>query len=180
MDEKSANLLPAAAAVLCALTAAMLDVRMRRIPNWLTGSALAAALAMHAACGGWLDAAAALLAGFVAGVVTFFFFAAGGMGAGDVKLMAAAGCLAGWAPLGVLLVGTAVAGAMCGVLLALRQGELRNTVRNAWVLLDHHRREGLTPHPEIHVRCAGELRMPFAIPIACGCLCALYVQLGRL
>ena len=49
------------------------------------------------------------------------FHIAGGMGAGDVKLMAAVGCLAGLPHVTFLLVFTAIAGGVMGVGLALLQ-----------------------------------------------------------
>src|SRR6185436_6179405 len=76
-----------------ALVAVACDVRTRRIPNWLTFGAAAAARAYGAFAAG-LPRVGTSAAGWLAGAALFFpFFALGGMGAGDVKLLAA---LAAW------------------------------------------------------------------------------------
>ncbi len=95
------------------------DLRSSRIPNWLTFSAMGFALAGHAWLGG-IPAVMFGLAGLAAGFGLFVIpYASGGIGAGDVKLMAAIGAIIG--PYGALLsgllailVGGAYAvGAMC-------------------------------------------------------------------
>src|SRR5688572_2362189 len=75
--------------------ACVTDVRSRRIPNVLTFGAAAAALLFHlfvAGTGGLQTA----VGGWLVGTVLFLpFFALGGMGAGDVKLLAALGAWLG-------------------------------------------------------------------------------------
>jgi len=77
------------------LTAVVTDLRSSRVPNWLTFSAMGIALAAHA----WLgngDAIIYSLAGLGTGLGLFFLlYLAGGIGAGDVKLMAAIGAFVG-------------------------------------------------------------------------------------
>ncbi len=72
-----------------------LDVRYRRIPNWLTFSGMIAALLVHSLEKGYSGLLAALL-GFVVGILLLFIpFTKGGMGAGDVKLLAMIGAWMG-------------------------------------------------------------------------------------
>src|ERR1700719_5248512 len=97
----------ATAAVLCAQIAAAYDVKDRRVPNFLTGPALVFGLALHASFGGWRDLATAAVAAFVSGLIFLIFYLAGGMGAGDVKLIAAVACIAGLPHVGPLLILTA-------------------------------------------------------------------------
>jgi prepilin peptidase CpaA len=72
-----------------------LDLRYRRIPNWLTFSGILSAFLVH----GLEKGTAGLLPtaiGFVAGVLILLIpFAKGGMGAGDVKLLAMIGAWMG-------------------------------------------------------------------------------------
>ena len=76
-----------------AVVAAVCDVRSGRIPNLLTFGGAAVALIYALATGG-ISSLGFAAAGWLAGAALFFpFFALGGMGAGDVKLMAA---LAAW------------------------------------------------------------------------------------
>lgn len=162
-----------AGALVCAGIGSVHDVRERRIPNRLTGPAIVAGLALHAIAGGWHGLGDSALAGLVAGGIFFVFFFAGGMGAGDVKLMAAVGCFAGLTPLPLVVIATAIAGAGAALAVSVYNGRLRETLRNVGELLTHHGRRGLTPHPELNLANAGTLRLPFALPIAAGCLFAL-------
>ena len=177
MIHLSQEILFTAAALLCAGVASVHDVRERRIPNLLTGPALVLALGGHLVFGGWGGLLGSAAAGLLAGALLLLFFMAGGMGAGDVKLMAAVGCLVGLPPLGLVLFATAVCGALFGLFLALRHGRLRQTVANALMLVMHHRREGLVPHDEVNLDGGDGLRMPFALPIAAGCLVACGSQM---
>jgi prepilin peptidase CpaA len=72
------------------------DVARRRISNWIPCSAFAAGLILQTIQGGWRGAGAAL-AGAAAGAGVFLiFYLMGGMGGGDVKLMAGFGAVLGW------------------------------------------------------------------------------------
>jgi len=91
----------ALAAVL--VTAMWTDLRMSRIPNWLTFSAMFFALVGHAWFGGLQGVIFGLL-GLGVGLGLFFIlYISGGIGAGDVKLMAAVGTIVG--PYGALISG---------------------------------------------------------------------------
>ncbi len=90
--------------------AAWRDLRSRRIPNSLTLPALLIGIVGHGLADGLPGAGSALAGAAVGGVVLGLFYLLGGMGAGDVKLMAAVGALLGW-PLAVAaLLCTAIAG----------------------------------------------------------------------
>ena len=88
---RSTMLLAVAVAGIGGLT----DLSTRRIPNRLTYPALLAGFALAFACGG--DQPRMALAGFAfAGLPFLVGFVFGGVGGGDVKLMAALGALLGW------------------------------------------------------------------------------------
>lgn len=90
------------------------DVRTRRIPNWLTVSALVLALAVHGVVGG-LGGLGFALAGFAVGFgILFVLWALGGGGGGDVKMM---GALGAWLGLTMILQ-VFVVSAMVTVILA--------------------------------------------------------------
>ena len=173
MDALPQQLIFTAGALLCAGIGSIHDVRERRIPNRLTGPAILAGLALHAIAAGGRGLADSALAGLIAGAIFLVFFLAGGMGAGDVKLMAAVGCIAGLAPLPLLVISTAIAGAVFALAVSIRGGRLRETLRNVGALLQHHRSQGLTPHPDLNLANPHTLRLPFALPIAAGCLFTL-------
>ena len=101
-------------ALVVAVIACLWDLWTRRIPNLLTfGAALAAALWFLAT--GGLAAGAWALCGWCVGLLLFLpFYLLGGMGAGDVKLMAAVGAWLG----PVLVFWSGVYGAIAGGVLA--------------------------------------------------------------
>jgi prepilin peptidase CpaA len=166
---------PAAAAV-CALIGSVFDVKSRRIPNSLNATAIVSGLLLHLVRDGWRNMLSAGAAGLICGLVFLIFYLAGGMGAGDVKLMTAVGCLGGMPNVPLLLVLTAIAGGVMGVFVALARGRLKETLHNVGSLVSHHRSEGLTPHPEINVLNATKLRLPYAVAIAAGCALTMFVQ----
>ncbi|MGB6131214.1 MAG: prepilin peptidase [Acidobacteriaceae bacterium] len=173
------ELLYLAAALAIALIGAIFDVRSRRIPNLLTLPGILVGLALHLVLGGWRGMGMAALAGLICGVLFLIFWLAGGMGAGDVKLITAVGCTAGMPHIFYLLVLTALAGGVMAVGLALWRGRLKETVTNVGAIAVHHRMEGLSPHPHLNLANAWTLRLPYALAIAAGSalsLCLLVVQ----
>jgi prepilin peptidase CpaA len=166
---------PATASV-AALLGAAFDVRSRRIPNFVTAPAFLAGLLLHLGIDGWRGLAASLAAGSLCGALFLIFYLAGGMGAGDVKLVAAAAALAGLPNVTALLIFTSLAGGAMGILLALVRGRFKATLFNVTVLTSHHQHLGLTPHPELNVRNGNTLRLPYGLAIAAGCCVTLYLQ----
>src|SRR5580693_1433933 len=92
-----------AAASLCAIVGSVFDVKSRRVPNFITGPGFLLGLLLHLTRGGWQQLLTAALAGLICGVVFLVFYLAGGMGAGDVKLITAVGCIAGLSNIGYVL-----------------------------------------------------------------------------
>lgn len=165
-------------ASLCASVGAIWDIRTRRIPNLLTGSSLALALLLHLGVGGWQQMGSAAAAGLVGGLVFFFFFLAGGMGAGDVKLMAAVSCVAGFGHLEEMFLATVLTGGLFAMILAVVRGRFKSTLRNVGVLLQHHAMAGAMPHPELNMNNPATLRLPYGVAIAAGCWITLLMQTG--
>jgi len=177
MDVIEQQIIYTGGSLLCASMGSVTDIRERRIPNLITGPAIAAGLMLHFVYGGWGGLGDAALAGLIGGVLFLVFFLAGGMGAGDVKLMTAIGCITGLAPLLLIMVSTALAGSLFALLVSLHHGRLRSTLGNVATLLQHHGRHGLTPHPDLNQGNARMLRLPFALPIAAGCFITLCILL---
>jgi prepilin peptidase CpaA len=168
-----------AASLLCATIGAIYDVRNRRIPNFVTFPAIVFGLLLHFSLGGWRQLGSAATAGLICGFIFLVFHLAGGMGAGDVKLITAAGCIAGLSLVGHLLILTSLAGAVMAIGLALYRRRFKEMMANMGALAVHHKTSGLAPHPELHVSNAQTLRLPYALAIAAGSalsLCLLIVQ----
>lgn len=179
MSKFSTEFLFLTAAVVCALAGAVFDVRTRRIPNFITFPGILCGLILHFVVGGWRDLGFAALSCLICGGIFLVFWLAGGMGAGDVKLMAAVGCLGGLSNAAWLLILTALAGGVMAIAYAAWRGRLRETLLNTGAIAVHHRTEGLTPHPALNVSSAWTLRLPYGLAIAAGSvimLCLLVVQ----
>lgn len=101
--------------------AAACDVRTRKIPNWLTFSAILIGLILNV-LGGGLSGLAGGVLGAAAGIGLLLIpFATGGMGAGDVKILAAVGAINGAAfAFRAFVYGAFAGGLMAGALLAVR------------------------------------------------------------
>lgn len=103
------------------------DVSRRRISNWIPCSAFVAGLVLQTVQGGWRGAGSALLGTITGASVFLIFYLLGGMGGGDVKLMAGFGAV-----LGVRrLLEAALWTAGCGGLMAAAVIAV-STVRQIW------------------------------------------------
>jgi prepilin peptidase CpaA len=98
-----------------AVIAAVFDLRQRRIPNALTVPAMLAGILIHTSRSGWDGFTFALLGLLVGGGVLLIFHILGGMGEGDVKLMAGIGALGGFRFAISVLVLTGVAGGIMAI-----------------------------------------------------------------
>jgi len=97
------------------------DLTRRRISNWPAGGAVIAGLIVHLAQKGWTGAMHSLFGSAIGFAVFLIFYLLGGMGGGDVKLMAGFGALLGDAQIMPAALWAAVSGGlMAMVYLAVR------------------------------------------------------------
>lgn len=159
-----------------ALTLSACDLRWRSLPNWLTLGGAAAVLIARFASGGWPALADALAAGAVTGVFLLLPFLMRGAGGGDVKMLFAAGAIAGWSRVLFLLWYMSLAGLVLAVvMLALNQVEgqrLKHYLRCA-VDWRYDRKAGAAILPP---KESSKVRVPFALAISAGLLLALVVK----
>ena len=163
-------------AILLSSAACVTDLRTRRIPNGLTFGSAGAGLVFHAVTGGF----AGLLhgvEGWGVGVALFFLpFALGGMGGGDIKLLAALGAWLGPGETVWLALYTGVAGGIMALVVAGLRGYLRQAVSNVWLLLSHWRVSGLSPVHEISLVGSTGPKLAYALPILIGTVLTLWLQ----
>ena len=150
--------------LLVLIVAVLMDWRRHRIPNWLTFGALAAGLLLHylfLPSPEWRDG----LKGAGVGLAVLIpFYLTGGMGAGDVKLMAAVGSFIG--PAAALMAGcfALVVGGCIAFFMVLRSGELATIYRRYMVMISTR-----TVVPA-EVGSVARRRFPFSFSIAVGTL----------
>jgi len=112
-----------------------IDLRVRRIPNVLTG-AIAVAGLIAAAIGRGPVTPLEAVAGFAIGLAVMLpGHAVGATGAGDVKLFAALGTWLGPSATLLAFLYTALAGGALALLVAMRRSILRDTINRAAVLV---------------------------------------------
>ena len=115
--------------LLLGLAASVEDLWRRRVSNVTVLAGLAAGLALQVYLRGWWRGVASWGAGAAVGLGVFLiFFIAGGMGGGDVKLMAAFGACLGVRQVLLAALMAAIAGALWAVLhLAWHAGRRRRS-----------------------------------------------------
>ena len=126
--------LPAVLALLTASIGLLTDLRTRRIPNWLTASALIGGLVVNLLVGGPPGVLSALEGAGLGFVLLIPFYAIRAMGAGDVKLLAALGALLGPQTLLVAAAAGALVGGLMSLIILARRGRLSLAVHQMFVM----------------------------------------------
>jgi prepilin peptidase CpaA len=117
------------------------------------------------------------LAGMALGVLVFGGLCAlGGMGMGDVKLVAAIGAWIGSAQLLIALVLTAMAGGVMAICWAAAGGFVGELFRGTGDLLLGFGKRGLRPHPELVLGNPLTRKMPYAPAIAIGTIFSFFAR----
>jgi prepilin peptidase CpaA len=120
--EERIDLIPLILMCIVMVPAMLSDIRQRRISNGLCLFGFCAGILLHFWLGGWGGASWAMLSGLALLVSMFGLFAIGVLGAGDVKLLAAAGAIGGTLTNALMiLLATALCGGVLGVFMMLRQ-----------------------------------------------------------
>jgi prepilin peptidase CpaA len=149
------------------------DLHSRRIPNALTGLGVLAGLALNALHFG-SDGLVASGTGFGAAIAVLFVpFALGGIGGGDVKMMAAIGALLGpRVTAGALLAGLILGGIVMAVHLA-RLGRLGQTLRTVGTMAAASALGGSLEALRVSDSTPGAITLPYSVLLGLGTLVAL-------
>lgn len=175
----SSQFIPALA-VAVAVSAAVTDVKERRIPNLLTYPALVAGLLLQGLLHGWKGLLHSAGGGLIFGGVFMLFYMVRAMGAGDVKLAAALGCIVGPSATVQVMLATALAGGALAIFFMVLSGRIVETLRNTLWVAVFHAQHGLQTHPVVNLDNPGALRMPYGLAFAAGTLFwAVSMQLWR-
>lgn len=153
------------------------DIRRQKIPNLVTFPTMVLAIGYHCLSGG-LDGFLFAMGGLAIGVGLFLIpYLMGGMGAGDAKLMGAAGAIFG--PEGICVASVIVylaGGVYAAILWALNPGYASKSLKRIWMTI----KTFVLTFQLIIIAPPKDEKQPvlkFAIPIAVGTLSYLYINL---
>jgi prepilin peptidase CpaA len=158
--------------VLVLIVAAVTDLRRGNVYNWLTYPAILLGFALGAvegaAAGGVKDGLVNHVMGFGLGFgVLFVAYLFGGMGGGDVKLMAAVGALLGWPATLHAVFYSFLVGAAVGIIVVVWRGQVRVALRRLWTAVR------ILPLPTARLEEAAAVatfRVPFGFAVCIGTL----------
>ncbi len=163
---------------LVVIVAGVFDYRFRRVPNWLTLSAVLVGIGLNSFLfrtpGLWLSFKGLGLALLI--YVPLYLLRA--VGGGDVKLMAAVGAIAGPANWLAIMVITSIFGGIAAIVLVALKHRFRRTLKNIWVILTSlaHGEAPFESSPQLDVRSEQAVRLPHAVVIAFGTIAFLFVS----
>ncbi len=152
------------------ILAAWIDGKELKVPNWITFPMILSGL-VYSTCVGGLAGMGAGLLGMCVGLLTLMpLYAVGGMGAGDVKLMAGIGAWLGWEVTFAAFCVSTVVGAVMAVLMVLRKGTMKHHYENFLLILSEWM---VVKNPYELNRIATERKprmmlLPYGIPICIG------------
>lgn len=150
------------------------DLRSRRIPNWLVFPFLLSGVIVSCWAHGWAGLGQSL-EGIGLGALLFgILFWMGGMGMGDVKLVAAIGAWVGPSQLGLALVITGITGGIMALCWAAAGGFLGELFNGTGDLIFGMKKRGLRPHPELVLSNPVTRKLPYAPAIAIGTLVSFF------
>jgi prepilin peptidase CpaA len=161
--------------------AAIFDIRYRRIPNWLVLAGIIVGLAWNVSNSGWSGLLYSLK-GLGLGFILYFpLYLIRARGAGDVKLLAAVGAVAGPGNCLWIFLLTAVLGGIIALILLMFRGRVRKTFFNvAWIISDLiHLRAPYRSSDELDVTTTKGLRLPHGAMIAVGVLAFIFIAQHR-
>lgn len=149
--------------------AAVYDIRFRRIPNWLVLTGLVLGVALNTFLFQWSGVRASLLGICLAFGIYFPLYLLRGMGAGDVKLMAAIGAIVGPANWFGIFIVSALTGGIAAAVLLMTRGRLGNSLWNIGFLFQRllsfkapYARE------ELDISSPKSVKLPHGVAIAVG------------
>jgi prepilin peptidase CpaA len=129
---------------------------------------MVAALVARVGRSGWSGLETGLAGALVAGAAFCVLFLVGGMGGGDVKLMAGVGAWMGPAHALVTLIATSIAGGILALAYVVVSRRFGRTLMNILKLVRYRLTSGLRPHAQLNVRHCETVRVPYGVAIAMG------------
>ena len=157
-----------------ALTAGITDLRWRRIPNWLTYSAVPVAIILHALADGWRGARLSLLGTALGLGLLLPFVLLRSLGGGDWKLVGGLGAFFGWQRLITVLIWTLLINGLMALGMIIWKKRIRQTLRNVGRMLAAFLKLHL-PGQDLTIDNPEAVKIPFGVAAAIAVL--LYTAL---
>jgi prepilin peptidase CpaA len=149
------------------------DLRTRRIPNLVTGPALVAGAVLNAVYGGYQGLSQSALGLLASVAILFVPFALGGIGGGDVKMMAALGAFVGpRMALSGLALGMILGGAIMIVHLC-RIGRLGEKLKHTIAMFAAAARTGSIGPLRPPGDDPATVTLPYSVPLGIGTIAVL-------
>ena len=163
--------------IILTVIASAVDVRKKKIPNWLSVPGIVLGIGVNTVAGGWLGCKGSLLgAGLALGLLLPLVLLRA-LGAGDWKLMGAVGSFLGWQLFLFVLLGSIFASGIMALIQMYRVGRVLETLRNMWTLVKGFFVFGLKKNPQISLDNPRLLKLPFGVAVAAAtiaCFCAAH------
>jgi prepilin peptidase CpaA len=159
------------------LSAAFLDWRSRRIPNWLTVPGLLLGVFTHTVISGWHGTRFAFEGAGLALILLLPPVLTRLLGAGDWQLMGAVGAFLGPQLMLVVLFGSFLASGLMALVQITRAQRVLETLRNMVLLARGFFAFGLKTNPQISLDNAALMKLPFGVSVAAAtviCFCAAH------
>jgi len=156
---------------LLVICAGLMDLKSRRIPNWLVLAGLATGVILNGYFSGAAGIASAVFGAMVGAALFMGIYLAGGMGAGDVKLLAAVGAIVGPASLVIVFVLTGLLGGLVAMIVLLFRGNVSTVfartihLAGRWMQFDWPAIARMSDR-----RRSGALSLPYGAAVASGTL----------
>ena len=164
------------AALICVSIAVVTDVRHHRIPNWLTIPMMLLGLILNGLFYG-LDGFFMSLKGLALGfALLFFVYLLGGMGGGDVKLLAAVGALLGPRMVFIAFIWTALVGGGMAIVVVISKKAFNRTFQNLRMLILSWVLGVSTEDANFTIRNPSLAKLPYGVAIALGTALAVWLQ----
>jgi prepilin peptidase CpaA len=160
--------------LLTVTVAAVTDLRTRRVPNWLVFPFLLMGIAVSVKTRGWAGLESSIL-GILAGAAALgLFYFLGGMGMGDVKLLASIGAWIGPHQILLAFVFMGLAGGVMALIWAIRGRFVQESLDGVADLIFGFRKRGLRPHGTLTLTNPNTRKMPYAPAIAVGVILSFF------
>ncbi len=156
--------------VLILVIASITDLARHKVYNWLTFPAMGLGLGLNMFYQGFPGLWAGLAGLLVGGIIFFPAFFWGGMGAGDIKLMAVVGAFTGWVFVLNAALYAALAGGVIAIIILIIKRDLWKTLKKIGRFFRSLIIFKLEPEP-----LSKKYPMPYAVVIALGTLAAYYL-----